>query len=173
MLTRKSLRTKVSNNEAKASNNEKGVEMNNANRDKLILQWQESQRVLAEAKNAEAELRKQVLSFNFSFNPDALREGTENLELGNGYKLKAVFKASRGFVTGPTQADLVEKALSKIEKFGEEGKFIAECLVKWKPELSKTEYDKLEPKFRKIIDEVVVTKPASPSLELVTPKDKK
>ena len=140
-----------------------------ANRDAKILAWEAAVKALAAAKDAEAALRKEVLAEAFAFDPEALREGTENFELGNGYKLKAVFKISRNL---NNENEAVDKLLSKIEKTGPEGAFIAERLVKWKPELSVTEYKNLPDKFRKIIDEVVTSKEATPALELVAPKSK-
>ena len=140
-----------------------------ANRDAKILAWEAAVKALAAAKDAEAALRKEVLAEAFAFDPEALREGTENFELGNGYKLKAVFKISRNL---NNENEAVDKVLSKIEKTGPEGVFIAERLVKWKPELSVTEYKKLPEKFKKLFDEVVTSKEAIPSLELVAPKSK-
>ena len=141
-----------------------------ANRDAKILAWEQALKALAAAKDAEAALRKEVLAEAFAFDPEALREGTENFELGNGYKLKAVFKISRNL---NNENEAVDKVLSKIEKAGAEGQFIAERLVKWKPELSVSEYKKLPEKFKKMIDEVVTSKEATPSLELVAPKTPK
>ena len=140
-----------------------------ASRDAKILAWEQAVKALAAAKDAEAALRKEVLAEAFAFDPEALREGTENFELGNGYKLKAVFKISRNL---NNENEAVDKVLSKIEKTGPEGVFIAERLVKWKPELSITEYKKLPEKFKKLFDEVVTSKEAIPSLELVAPKSK-
>ena len=141
-----------------------------ANRDAKILAWEQAVKALAAAKDAEAALRKEVLAEAFAFDPEALREGTENFELGNGYKLKAVFKISRNL---NNENEAVDKVLLKIEKAGAEGQFIAERLVKWKPELSVSEYKKLPEKFKKMIDEVVTSKEATPSLELVAPKTPK
>ena len=140
-----------------------------ANRDAKILAWEAAVKALAAAKDAEAALRKEVLAEAFAFDPEALREGTENVELGAGYKLKAVFKISRNL---NNENEAVDKVLSKIEKTGPEGAFIAERLVKWKPELSVSEYKKLPEKFKKLFDEVVTSKEAMPSLELVEPKSK-
>ena len=140
-----------------------------ANRDAKILAWEAAVKALAAAKDAEAALRKEVLVEAFAFDQEALREGTENFELGNGYKLKAVFKISRNL---NNENEAVDKVLSKIEKTGPEGVFIAERLVKWKPELSLTEYKKLPEKFKKLFDEVVTSKEAMPALELVAPKSK-
>ena len=140
-----------------------------ASRDAKILAWEQAVKALAAAKDAEAALRKEVLAEAFAFDPEALREGTENFELGNGYKLKAVFKISRNL---NNENEAVDKVLAKIEKTGPEGVFIAERLVKWKPELSLTEYKKLPEKFKKLFDEVVISKEATPTLELVAPKSK-
>ena len=140
-----------------------------ANRDAKILAWEAAVKELAAAKDAEATLRKEVLAEAFAFDPEALREGTENFELGNGYKLKAVFKISRNL---NNENEAVDKVLSKIEKTGPEGAFIAERLVKWKPELSVSEYKKLPEKFKKLFDEVVTSKEAMPALEMVAPKSK-
>ena len=140
-----------------------------ANRDAKILAWEQAVKALAAAKDAEAALRKEVLAEAFAFDPEALREGTENFELGNGYKLKAFFKISRNL---NNENEAVDKVLSKIEKTGPEGAFVAERLVKWKPELSVSEYKKLPEKFKKMIDEVVTSKEATPALELVAPKSK-
>ena len=140
-----------------------------ANRDAKILAWEAAVKALAAAKDAEAALRKEVLAEAFAFDPEALREGTETFEIGNGYKLKAVFKISRNL---NNENEAVDKVLSKIEKTGPEGVFIAERLVKWTPDLSLTEYKKLPEKFKKLFDEVVTSKEAIPSLELVAPKSK-
>ena len=139
------------------------------NRDAKILAWESSVKLLAAAKDAEAALRKEVLAEVFAFDPEALREGSENFELGSGYKLKAVFKISRSL---NNENEAVDKVLAKIEKTGPVGVFFAERLVKWKPELSVTEYKKLPEKFKKLFDEVVTSKEAMPSLELVAPKSK-
>lgn len=138
-------------------------------RDLKIQAWIKASNELAVAKEAESKLRQEVLNECFSFDPEALREGTENCELGNGYKLKAAFKISRSL---GSDVEAIEKLLQKIEKSGPEGEFIAERLVKWKAEISITEYKKLPEKVAKIVNELLVSKPATPSLEFVEPKAK-
>jgi hypothetical protein len=139
-------------------------------RDEKILLWKNTANQLAELKEREMMLRKELISECFQVNLEETEEGTRTLELGGGYKLKAGLKVSRSFDGGQ---EAVEKVLTKFEKFGAEGQILAERLVNWKPELSVSEYRKLPEKFRKLIDEIVVTKPASPSLEVVEPKAKK
>lgn len=135
----------------------------NTKRDALILNWQESQKALAKAKEDESAARQKVIAL-FDAAPDA--SGVHNIDLGSGYKLKATFKLNHKI-----SGDVV-KMLEKIEKSGDEGKFIAERLVKFEPKLALTEYKNLPDKLRKIADEFIVTTPALPSVELVEPKSK-
>ena len=122
---------------------------------------------LAVIKAKELELRKEVLKLTFNYESDD-REGTENIELGEGWKLKAVFKLTRKL----GDKEEVDKALTKIEKSGPEGALVAERLVNWEPKLNKKEYDILPPKFKKLFDEVLTIKPGLPSVSLVPPKGK-
>ena len=136
------------------------------NRDKLTA-WYQAKKALEAAKITEASLRSEVLRELYDFGGDSdLREGTENLELGNDYKLKAVFKISRKLENknGETQI-----AVDKIAAM-ENGLIYAERLVKWSPELSVSEYKKLPDNIRAVIDECLTSKAATPSLEIVEPK---
>ncbi|UYE92021.1 hypothetical protein KJBENDCP_00051 [Klebsiella phage vB_KmiS-Kmi2C] len=139
----------------------------NANRDALLTKWQEAKNALDAAKAIEADLRREVMETLYNFDENELREGTENIELGNGYIAKAVFKTSYKLTND------VDAMLDKLETTSEEGKFIADRLVKFKPELSVTEYKNLPANLRSIVNMAVVTKPAIPSFEIVAPKAKK
>lgn len=141
-----------------------------AKRDQLILQWQASKNALEVAKQDEIKLRQEVV--HFTFDPTKVK-GTENVELGNGYKLKAVKKLNFGWIKrddGKTNKDAIEDALVKIEERSPAGALIAERLVKWTPELSQTEYNLLSAEDKTAIDAVIVTTEGTPSLELVEPK---
>jgi hypothetical protein len=132
------------------------------NRDELILEWDKAKKELARLKVLEMELRNEIIKNDFT-----PIEGTQNVDLGGGYKLKAVFKTTYSF-RSKEELDVV---LSMIEKIGPEGEYIAERLIKFKPELSVSEYKKLDEQYKSLIDQVIITKPATPSLELVIPKD--
>ena len=142
-----------------------------AERDRLLLAWEESKKALEVAKEKEMEQRKAVVAFAFDPNKES---GTERIELDNGYQAKAVKKVNYGFVKtedGKLNKAAIDKALAKIEKVGGAvGELIAERLVKWTPDLSLTEYKQLDEKFKKIIDEVIVTSEGAPTLEIITPK---
>lgn len=137
---------------------------NQLSRDEVIQKWIESQTDLAAAKELEMNLRKQVTELCF---PDPLAARTQNLELGKGYILKL-----ESTVTYKLDKPNVDAVLSKIEKQFEEGKFIAGRLVKFDPILSVSEYNKLDPKVKKVFDAVVTTQPAAPKLTFIEPKVK-
>lgn len=144
-------------------------------RDKLLEQWRKEDAIVAAAKAAEMETRTKLVTLLFD---PAKDEGTETLELGNGWKVKAQKKLN--YTLGNSRADPkfkdVEAALDTIESLPEiaEASFIAERLVRWKPELTLTEYRNLNTdaryaKIKEIIDRVLTVKPGSPSLELIEP----
>lgn len=141
------------------------------NRDLLIQQWLAAKQQLDSAKEIEAALRGELVTTYFD---NQKEEGTENLELGNGYKLKAVKKLSYRI-----DKNAIDGALDAIEKLGEEGKFIAGRLVKWQPELSVSEFKKLQENASSptvaqtivaLITPVLTITPGMPSLEFVEPK---
>lgn len=137
------------------------------NQDKLLA-WDHAKKALDAAKALESSLRQEVLKDFYDFGGESdLREGTENLELGNGYKLKATFKLSRKLENKNGETS---EALRAIAEIFEGGKLYAERLVKWSPELSVSEYKKLPTNIREVIDSALTSKAATPSLEIVEPK---
>ena len=135
-------------------------------RDEMIQDWLKAKEELEQSKEREMQLRKAVLKENFDFEEDD-REGTQNVELGLGYKLKAVFTLRRTL-----DKEGIQVILDKMESDSPEGTLLAERLVNWKPELVKREYDALPTKFKKMVDRVVSSKPGTPSLSLIEPKNK-
>lgn len=142
-----------------------------AERTRLLLDWEAQKTALEVAKEREMIARKAVV--NFAFDPNKT-SGTERVELGNGYELKAVKKINYGWIkdeAGKLNKKLIDRALEKIEKIGGAvGELVAERLVKWEPSLSLTEYKQLDDKFKKVIDEVIVTSEGAPTLEIIAPK---
>lgn len=116
---------------------------------------------LKAAKEAEAQLRAEVISLFSERVNDANASGVENIDTGYG-KLKITHKLN--YTLG--NANLVDKALDLIEKSQEGGNIIAERLVSWKPELSVREYKLLSPQQKAYIDTVLTVKPGTPSVEL-------
>jgi hypothetical protein len=131
--------------------------------DKLIVGWQQAAKELDAAKLSETMLRRAVFEIKFP----AAEEGTNRVELGNGYALKAVNKYNYRLKNKDGET---EKALEAIARHGNDGPFIADRLVKWEPEISISEYRKLEEKYKLIIGPVLTITPGMPTLEIEEPK---
>lgn len=97
---------------------------------------------------------------------------TQTFEIANGWKAKLVQATTYSFIKDGNKVNkaAVELALTQIEKESNDGAFITERLVSWKPELSVSEYKRLGPGVRSIIDRVLVSRDATPTLELIEPK---
>jgi hypothetical protein len=137
----------------------------------LIVTWQNAEKALEIAKEKEKEARLALMAAAF---PDAER-GTNTLELTHGYVLKGVKKVNFN-LKNTKEGHETETALEAIEKIGNRGAYIADDLVSWKPSLSLTTYQKLDPldpqdrKIKEIIDTVLTTSEGLPTLEIVKPK---
>lgn len=107
-------------------------------------------------KAQEMELRKVFVADAF----DTSKEGAQTIDLDEGWQIKM----NQPFTRSLDQAKMPEvlKALKKMK---------ADDAVKVKYELAITAYRLLSTEQRKVIDEVLTTKPGSPSLELVPPKN--
>lgn len=125
-------------------------------RDEAIMAWDAVKKELDRAKAREMELRKHIVAGQF----DLERIGTQNVELGNGWKLKAVIKEN---YTLSSDVDAVENMLDGLEDWQ------ADRLVKWSPRLMVKEYKELDAEDRAKVDAVLTISAASPTLELVAP----
>jgi len=141
-------------------------------RDELLMEWQTLKTAIETAKANEMDMRKFIVKKAF---PEA-QEGTNTVELGNGYELKA--KVSYNYKLADN--DTVEKTLDEIAKVGNQGSFIAERLVSWKPSFLLTEYRTLQEdqtdegkKILKLVSNMLTISEAAPGLEIKPPKDKK
>ena len=144
-------------------------------KDQCLMYWQSLKNALEVARESEMEFRKYIVKREFP-NPN---EGMNTQELGNGYQLKAAIKYNYNLLDN----DTVEKCLNKIENIGNDGKFIADRLVSWKPSFLLTEYRTLQDDAAKgsksaneiltIISEMLEITEASPTLEIKEPKSKK
>lgn len=128
-------------------------------RDQQILAWDAAKKELDALKEREMFMRKHIV--NSVEGVDTSVVGTQNVDLGNGWKLKAVIKESYKL---DTDADKVEDALDALEDWQ------ADRLVKWTPTMSVSEYKKLDPEAKAAIDAVLTVSMASPTLSLVPPK---
>lgn len=140
--------------------------------DALLMTHKQMQDDLSALKAKELELRKYIANRAFP----TKEEGTNTLELGNGYELKAVVKYNYKLADN----EIVEKTLEEIAKIGNEGPFIADRLVSWTPNFLKTEYTKLQEdaaggnenakKILKLTEIMLEITDAAPTLTIKAPK---
>lgn len=132
-------------------------------RDEILMTWQNVKSILDAAKTREAELRAAIVDREFA----SLTDGTQNVELGKGYILKAVGKLNYNL-----DSDKTNEALDELIASGNDGPFVAERLVKFKPSLSVSEYKKLTPERQRFFDEALTITQGAPTLTIVEPKVK-
>lgn len=141
--------------------------------DLLVMHESLKARVTA-LKEEELELRKYIVNRAF---PTKV-EGTNTLELGNGYQLKSVVKYNYNLADN----DTVERTLDKIAKVGNSGAFIVDRLVSWHADFKLTEYRNLveaapasqdAQEILSLIGEMLTVTEAAPTLDIKAPKGKK
>lgn len=143
--------------------------------DELLVRHQQLKDALDKAKADEMELRKYIVNRAF---PNKV-EGTNTLELGNGYELKAGIKFNYKLLDNK----VVDDCLDRISKIGNQGSFVAERLVSWTPNFLLTEYRELQEHAKeghleaqtilKITNEMLDITDAAPTLTIKEPKGKK
>ena len=129
-------------------------------RDAKIMEWNIAKEQLANWKDKEAKLRKEVIHVAFP----AGKSGTNKLELGMGYELKAVIKYNYKIEKGADGTyNYIMPLLAQLPKQ------VADSLIKWTPELSQTAYKQLTKEEQAIVNQFVVITEGSSSLELKVP----
>ena len=144
------------------------------NQDALLMLHKQMQDDLSSLKAKELELRKYIVNRAFP----KKEEGTNTLDLGNGYELKAVVKYNYKLADN----DIVEKTLQLIAECGNSGPFIADRLCSWTPNFQKQEYNKLlddaadgneqAKKILKLVEITLEVTDAAPTLTIKAPKAK-
>lgn len=124
----------------------------------LLLEWNNIAETMKELKKKEIDLRIKLADHYFP-NPD---EGTNTVDLGNGWKVKDKHKINRK--CDEASFDAVFKELPEGTK---------DRLIKYKPEVVLKEYRRLSLREQKIFDQALIIKPGTPELQLVEPKEKK
>lgn len=131
----------------------------------LLIEWSQAQAKLAEIKplvENELRLRKRVMEEYF---PTPV-EGVNTFPLESGWELKGTYKIDRRVDAAALSAVSVELRGIGVN---------ADSLVRFKPELETAAYRTLvqiSPEAAKVFEKALISKPASPSIELKPPKVK-
>lgn len=137
------------------------VELTQEEKETMIAQYVTIQSKAASLKNLEMETRIEVIKA--IFNNDKTK-GTENFKLPNNFKFKCVKKLNM---------KLENKEMETTNALATLPEDIAKSLVRWTPTLSETAYNALSQEHKDIIDRVLTITPATPTVELVYPKEAK
>lgn len=131
----------------------------------LLIEWSQAKAKLAEVKpliENEMQLRKQVMAAYF---PTPV-EGVNTCQLESGWEMKGTYKIDRKIDEAALPAINVELRGMNVNP---------DPLVRFKPELDTTAYKSLvqiNPEAAKVFEKAMISKPASPSIELKPPKAK-
>lgn len=126
-------------------------------RDEILTAWQEASLLLIPAAIRERDLRK--LAVEAAFGTD-LKEGTQSLDIGQDYLLKVEQKMNY------TVADTPEMRNEFMEVLGTER---ATKTVKFKPELSISNWKAMSQEERDKLAAHVTIKPGLPALSILAP----
>ena len=151
----------------------KTVEMTGEASQKLM-EWQAKAKQLEQIKREEFELR-QWLVFNAGlFDTDKI-EGSQTLNIGNGWKL-AADKVQNYTATNENGEILAAMNLLGSATGGNRPD-LAQSLARWKAELSISTYRKVIeivdtiPGLKELLAKAITIKQGAPQLELIPPKD--
>lgn len=137
----------------------------NKNLNNLIDEWRLLKSHLDTIKARESELRQQIASSEELF--DQSREtGTQTFDLGHGWKIKCEKKIN---YTVENKNGEAFAALHEIAQLGAVEDHQTKKLMSFSPSLSLTVYRELSDEARRILDKIVTTKPAMPTLTMVEP----
>lgn len=131
--------------------------MGNADVMDALKVWQEADKRMREAVQAELDARAYLQTFAFP----TPKEGTNNAPLPDGTVLKGNF---------PNNYTLEQPRVEEVLKLLPRA--VAQGLVKWKAEIKVGAYKALEPAHKAIVNEILTIKPGRPQLEIVTPKER-
>lgn len=143
------------------------MSMTNEVLNSILLEWKNAKGVLDAAKDKEMSLRKVIVEESGLFDANS-GQGTENYELGNGWKLKAVKKLNYSVDNTDNKAYGILAAISELDPVSAH---LAQKVLSFTPSLRLTEYRELGPQAKALLDTIITTKPASPTLELIPPKN--
>lgn len=134
-----------------------------------LVTWFKKKAQLGKLKGEEAMLRSRIFKHYFPSPVEGSRENKVPLNDGTGAILQADHVINR--TVDEQQLDGLKLAMFQ------EGSNLPQIditrLVRWKPELVKSEYNKLTTEEKLVFDRCLVVKPGSPQLEIKIPKTPK
>ena len=131
-----------------------------------LARWYKLKNQLAKVKGEEAMLRSRIFKHYFPTPTEGSKENKVPLNDGTGAILQADHVINR--TVDEQQLEALRTAIA--EKGSNLPQINLANLIRWKPELNKTEYNKLSTDERHTMDTALIIKPGSPQLEIKIPK---
>jgi hypothetical protein len=131
-----------------------------------LVTWFKLKAKLAKIKGEEAMLRSRIFKFYFPTPTEGSKDNKVPLNDGTGAILQADHVINR--TVDEQQLEALKEAM--FAEGSNLPQFDLTKLIKWKPELAKTEYNKLTTEEKQIFDRCLVVKPGSPQLDIKIPK---
>lgn len=136
-------------------------------RDQLLMEWDAAKKLLVDVQAREKGLRAKIVATEFAGKPS----GTHRVELGAEYQLKSVvaynYTITKNEAVEPPDYSHVPIILAQLPAD------IAREIVRWKPSLNESLYKKLTKEEQNVVNQLLVIKPGSSTLEIEQPKPKK
>ncbi len=131
-----------------------------------LVTWFKLKAKLAKVKGEEAMLRSRIFKHYFPAPTEGSRDNKVPLNDGTGAILQADYVINR--TVDEQQLEALREAM--FAEGSNLPKLDLTKLVKWKPELVKTEYNKLNEEERHCFDQCLIIKPGSPQMDIKIPK---
>jgi hypothetical protein len=128
--------------------------------------WYELKAELARVKGAEAMLRSRIFKHYFPNPTEGSKDNKVPLNDGTGAILQADHVINR--TVDEQQLEALREAM--FAEGSNLPKLDLPKLIRWKPELVKSEYTKLSEDERHTLDQALIIKPGSPQMEIKIPK---
>jgi len=136
-----------------------------------IAEWSAVDAKRIEFTNEEKKLRSHIIAENF---PEPGDKKTHNKVLDANHKLTVEFPTNfkivhpestdENKISTEKAAHALEDAIMKASP--NEGSFIVERLISWEPKLSVSEYKKLSPTMKAVVDKFVQTSAGTPTAKI-------
>lgn len=135
----------------------------------MLQHWMNVEAESKAKSEEEFALRAQIVK-GFGFDPSKL-EGTQSLEIGNGWKLQATKTQSYSATNAHGETEKLLNVIGAVDPG------VACALVKWSPDLSKKQYKALvesdlikNEEIKTALAAAITIKTGAPSLALIEPK---
>lgn len=131
-----------------------------------LAEWYKMKQKLNKLKGTEAMLRRRIADFFFPNPAEGSKENKHSLDDCTG----AVLQLDHTINRNVDQAELEALREAMFEDGSNLPQLKLDELVRWKPELNKSAYNKLTDDERKVFDRCLIVKPGMPQLDIKIPK---